>query len=309
MDDEIAKATSEGVRWHNHLTAGGRLRFRTDSPTIGIKVSYEMFLAMPHMTLGAQAGFTLLEKKGENFIHKGRFFPGANDKTGFTAFATVGEGAMREYILHFPLYGEVKTLEIVLKAGAKVEHGEKYREIKPILYYGSSITQGGCASRSDTSYQGFINKWNDIDYINLGFSGCAKGEDAMINYLATIDCSLFVCDYDHNAPSVQHLKDTHYPLYKAFRKTHPDTPVIFITKPDYDYDPNGDARAKVVKATYRKAKRDGDENVYFIHGKDFYGKHDRDAFAVDGCHPTDAGFYLMAKKIYATMKKISPVFK
>ncbi len=310
MPSTVASRVSEGVSWLNRYTSGGRLRFSTNSSRIIIKVTYEQVERLPHMTLFGQAGFALTDDDSDKKDMKGKFFPQFNCDDGFSAEAEINAGEdMRSYVLYFPLYGEVKTLKIGLDKGSKVASGKKYRDVKPILYYGSSITQGGCASRPDTCYQSYISKWNNIDYINLGFSGNGKAEPVMREYLSGIDCSLFVCDYDHNAPDVKYLKDTHYPLYKEFRQTHPDTPILFITKPDYKNDGIDEVRAKVIKKTYLTAKANNDQNVYFLHGKTLFGSVDRDACMVDTCHPNDLGFYRMAKAIYKKMKTISPDFK
>ena len=91
-------------------------------------------------------------------------------------------------------------MQIGLKEGAAVQGGRAYRKGGPVLYYGSSITQGGCASRPDNCYPAYISQWTNTDYINLGFSGNGKAEPAMVEYLASLPCRAFVCDYDHNAP-------------------------------------------------------------------------------------------------------------
>ena len=215
---------------------------------------------------------------------------------------------MRDYILYFPLYNPVRSLSIGLEKGARVDHGKKYKDIKPILYYGSSITQGACASRPDNCYQAMIEKWNNVDFINLGFAGNAKGEDAMADHLASIDCSLFVCDYDYNAPTVEHLKKTHYRLYERYRKARPTTPILFLTKPDL-WGEDEKERERVVRKTYKKALAAGDKNVYFMAGKYFYPNDIRESCAVDGCHPADLGFYFMAKKIYKKMQEIDGIFR
>ena len=127
----------------------------------------------------------------------------------------------------------------------------------------------------------------------------------MIDYLATLDASIFVMDYDHNAPTAEHLQATHYPLYEALRTAHPDMPIIMMTKPDVDLDPAWSAkRRKVIEKSYRKAKRNGDTNVYYINGATLFGKDDRSACTVDGCHPTDLGFYRMAEKVEAVLSKL-----
>ena len=130
----------------------------------------------------------------------------------------------------------------------------------------------------------------------------------MVDYLASIDCSLFVCDYDHNAPNVEYLKETHYALYERYRKARPNTPILFISRPDYEYGEDGADREKVIRQTYLRAKKQGDKKVYFIAGKTLYGNEDRENCSVDSCHPNDLGFYRMAKRIYKKMREIDKMF-
>lgn len=310
MPLSVAENVSEGVKVLSAHTAGGRLRFSTDSTTLELRVTYEGLGVMLHMPVFGQAGFTLLEETDDGRKLVKVLAPNLSDAKGFVATADLPQGGvMRNYILYFPLYNGVSSLTIGLNAGAKVGSGKQYRDIKPVLYYGSSITQGGCASRADNSYQAWIEKQNEIDFINLGFSGNAKAEDAMVDYLATIDCSLFVCDYDHNAPTAEYLRDTHFRLYERYRKARPDVPILFLTKPDGFRDPNGKERAEIIRKTYLKARLKGDKRVYFLDGKHFYGIEERENCAVDGCHPNDLGFYRMAQAIYRKMKRIDKQFE
>ena len=305
----VAKTVSEGVGYLAKHTAGGRLCFATDSKILEIAVTYDGLEMMPHMPLTGSSGFSLFERTraGERFITN--LAPRPNEKDGYTAAATLVGGEMREYILYFPLYNNVSGLSVILEEQSTVRAGKKYRDLPPIVYYGSSITQGGCASRPDNAYQALICKKNHIDFINLGFSGSAKAEKEMIAYLGGVNCSLFVCDYDHNALNADYLEATHYPLYEQYRKARPNTPILFVTKPDVSGDSEGERRIKIIRSTYEKAKKAGDKKVYFLSGKSFYGKENRWNFAVEGCHPTDYGFALMAKQIYKKMCKIDDVFK
>lgn len=300
MPKAVSSAVSPGVLWGAGCTAGGRVRFSTDSQTFVLKVSYPTLGIMSHMAIEGQGGFILLEetKRGSRLVKMMPPLP--SQQNGYSmATALKTDGKMRDYILYFPLYNEVTFLEIALDEKAKVGKGKAYRDVKPILYYGSSITQGGCASRPDNAYQSIISKWNNIDFINLGFSGSAKAEDTMVDYLRGIDCSVFVCDYDHNAPDEAHLERTHYRLYERYRAVQKDTPILFITRPDFKREEA--RRERIIFETYERARALGDENVYFLAGKTLFGK-DKDICTVDGCHPNDLGFYRMAQKIY---KKIS----
>ena len=117
---------------------------------------------------------------------------------------------MREYTLNLPLFNEIYELYIGVEKGSSLVSHNDYRIEKPVVFYGSSITQGVEASRPGTSYESVISRNIDCDYINLGFAGCAKGEEEIAEYISEIDMSAFIMDYDHNAPDSEHLKKTHY---------------------------------------------------------------------------------------------------
>lgn len=309
MDSSIADVISDGVKLLATYTSGGRIRFSTNSSKFEISVKYDSLCNMSHMALEGSSGFMLVEENqdGSNGFYK-MFAPSADQKDGFAYSIDLPSDKMRSYILWFPLYNEISELIISFDEKAKVEKGRSYRKEMPILYYGSSITQGGCASRPDNSYPALISKWNNIDFINLGFSGWGLAEDSMVDYLATIKCSLFVCDYDHNAPDLNYLQKTHYRLYSRYREKNPNVPILFLTAPNDCFEKHGD-RYKTIKQTYIKAKKLGDKNVHFIDGWSLLGKKDRMNCLVDGCHPTDLGFYRMASKIYNKMVSIDKKFK
>ena len=312
MPSDIADGISQSVGVLNSNTAGGRIRFSTDSKRICVSVKYKALSSMPHISMLGSSGVVLLEERGDKTVFVYSFMPNyyANDsdnktENGYSVTKTVNDGKLKSYILYFPNYNDVSELKIGLDENAYVGHGKKYKNIKRILYYGSSITQGGCASRADNAYQAFISKWSNTDFINLGFSGSACGEIKMAEYLANIDCSVFVCDYDYNAPNPEYLEKTHYNFYKAYRNKRKNTPIIIISNPDTDENfLQAKERLKVIKKTYERALKEGDKKVYFIDGKTLYGKNDRENCTVDGTHPNDLGFYNMAKRIYRVIKKI-----
>ena len=117
--------------------------------------------------------------------------------------------------------------------------------------------------------------------------------------------SVFVLDYDHNAPDVEHLRKTHAPFYQAVRDANPTLPIIMMSRPDFDkFRADSEARRAVVKKTYDDAVAAGDKNVYYIDGQTLFMDDDRDACTIEGCHPTDLGFYRMALTVAPLLEKL-----
>ncbi len=278
--------------------AGMRARFKTNSKKFVISVSYKYLMKLTNMSIAGTSGFVLLEETDKGHELVACFRPDIDSEKGFTA-QTALKGGMRNYILFFATYQDYITeVKLGFDGDSVVEKGNKYKYELPILYYGSSITQGASSSRADANYPALISKWHNVDFLNLGFCGAAKGEDCMIEYLANIKSKVFVCDYDYNAPDVEHLKNTHYKLYFEYRKLNPNTPIIFMTRPNFERDAkNNLKRIKVVKSTYLKAKASGDNNVYFLDGRKLFGKNDREICTADLTHPNELGFYRMAKAL------------
>lgn len=299
MPHDLAKNISEGISLLNFNTAGGRARFCTNSKMIGICAIMENTAPMPHMPLSGQSGFDLYRKTpddtNERFYHT--FIPPMGVQTGYKSFFHT-DGLWAEYTINFPLYDGVKELYIALGNSASLTKAAPFSNETPIVYYGSSITQGGCASHPGNSYQAIISRSLNVDYRNLGFSGSCKGEDLMIQYIANLDMCVFVCDYDHNAPDVSHLQKTHLPIYREIRKKQPNLPIVFLTAPTILLDPEKfKARREVIWNTYQTALREGDQNVRYIDGSELFAGDGWDGCTVDGVHPNDLGFYRMAKRI------------
>lgn len=304
LPEAVAKTVSEGVRSLHVCTAGGRLIFKTDSPYIAISAGIPSKCLSSNMSLDGCAGLDLYERNGGKQRYLGTYQPPLDIKDGFEGCIEVKPGQVREYVINLPLYSPVSELYIGLSKGSTLLKGEPYKPGKPIVYYGSSITQGGCASRPGNSYEAIISRETDRDYVNLGFSGNAKGEDEMANYIKNLPMSFFVYDYDYNAPSVEHLKATHGRMFKIIREKNPDLPVLFLSRPKHRLNSTELLRLQIIKETYESAIGVGDRNVYFIPGNELIDDTLEDVATVDYCHPNDCGFYVMAQKIGAIIKEV-----
>ncbi|MGN1345862.1 MAG: SGNH/GDSL hydrolase family protein [Eubacteriales bacterium] len=301
MPQEVADRVNDGVKYLNTNTAGGRIRFRTNSRYIAIRAVMPDNGTMPHITMTGQSGFDLYQSDAGDYRYAGSYIPGERSH-GYESCRDTDRG-MHTYTIHMPLYDPVEELYIGLAADAELDAPEPYRYEKPVLYYGSSITQGGCASRPGNAYQSMIARKLDCDFINLGFSGSARGESAIADYMASLDPSVFVCDYDHNAPNADHLEATHFPLYETFRRAHPMTPYIMVSKPDFHPGTEDERRRQIILDSYHKAIAAGDRRVRFVDGAHIFDGEFRDSCTVDGCHPNDLGFFRMAVVIGAAVEQ------
>ena len=303
----VAESVSAGVAYLSTCTAGGRLRFTTDSQYVAIKALIPVVGPMRHMTLCGSAGFSLYENgkfKGIYSLEYAQIQQQIEGKIAYEGILYFRTNGMKEVELYFPLYNGVCELFIGVNEDSCVQPMPYTNGRKPIVFYGSSITQGGCASRPGNDYISHLSRWLNTDIINLGFSGNGKGEKEIRDYIAGLDVSAFVMDYDHNSPTVASLEETHYPLYRTFRDAHPDAPVLFVTKPDFENDPNEPSRRAVIEKNYQRALAEGDTRVGYVDGETLFQTEDRDACTVDRCHPNDLGFYRMAEVILPTMQAI-----
>ena len=305
MPEKVAKSTNnDGVVALHTNTAGGRIRFRTDSPYVAISVKYGAVLRdNSNFGLTGAAGFDIYVNEGDGERYHHTFVPPYDTRSGYESLRAFDDAKMRDITINFPTYSEVEELYIGLDENASIEKSAPYTDKKPIVYYGSSITQGGCASRPGNSYEGVIGRRFNCDYINLGFSGSARAEDEMANYIAELDMSVFVYDYEHNAPTVEHLKETHEKMFKIIREKNPYLPIIMMTSPRWIQPKERLEYCEVVRKTYENALASGDKNVYFLDGKDLMSLCKNEG-SVDNTHPNDFGFASMAKAVGDVIEKI-----
>lgn len=300
LPDEVAKATNDGVAQLYLDTAGGRVRFSTDSDYIAIRAEMPNVSKFSHMPLTGSAGFDLYidDKESESSRYFKTFVPPLDMTDGYESVVNLPSRKTRYFTIHFPLYSQVKNLFVGIRQDASLGSGLIYREELPVVYYGSSITQGGCASRPGNAYQNAISRELHLDHLNLGFSGSGRAEEAIVKYMASLPMLAFVSDYDYNAPNPDYLRATHQNLYDAIRAAHPDIPYLMVTDPDFDSHLNDSRRRRdVILDTLRYARENGDHNVWFLDGSSIFRGRFTDSCTVDSTHPNDLGFAYFAEKI------------
>ena len=305
MPIDIAEKASLKVAELNKCTSGGRIRFKTDSGKIAIKSVMRTITRRNYFAQAVIRGFSLYT---DNVFYKTYIPPieeSNTDDKGYTGLIELPVKKFRNITIYFPIYNDVSALYIGLETDCQILPPDNYTITKPILFYGSSITQGVCASRPGNSYDAILCRYLNADYLNFGFGGSAKGEPALAEYFSSLDASLFILDYDWNAPDPDHLQSTHYPFYALYRKKQPVVPIIMMSRPNFDSSLESDIRRReVIKDSYKKGMENGDKNLYFIDGETLFGYNHRDGCTVDGVHPNDLGFHRMADTVYSEIKKI-----
>lgn len=296
----------QGLAWH---LAGGCVRFSTDASSLCVVWKLRGAGNMPHFAATGQSGLELVEETGGVLRAVRTLVPQMNpDGCGCALEQSrridlPGEG-LRAYALYLPLYNGLEELLIGLPPRARLAEGRAPALEKPLVFYGSSITQGGCASKVTNAYTHVLARRLDAALCNLGFSGSGKGEPRMAQFIASLPMSAFVMDYDHNAPSVEHLRQTHEPFFRIVREAQPDLPILIVSKPDFDGNPAVNAqRREVIRQTYLNALSRGDRRVWFVDGERLFGQQERFDCTVDGCHPTDLGFRRMADALEPVLRE------
>lgn len=217
MPRETARAVSTGVEQLCDNTAGVRIRFCTDSPYIAIKAVFPMLCRFPHMPLSGSSGFDLYQEAGGQQSFVGAYIPPLDAENGFAGIVYTNNPSGRNvnYILNFPSYNPVAKLYIGIKEGSRTQAPDNYINQKPVVFYGSSITQGGCASRPGNIYQNFLSRALNMDYLCLGFSGSAKAEKIMAEYMAGLQMCAFVIEFNREYTVCE--KTTEFTVFKFYK--------------------------------------------------------------------------------------------
>jgi len=303
LPEKVAAGVSMGVYKLHTQTAGGRVRFVTDSSFVVIHAMLENIPHYAHMPLTCKAGLDMYAKEEGVERYVGTFVPPYDMVGGYESILGFEDKRERIVTVNFPLYGSLTKLYIGLEEGASLKQAPAYTYEKPVVTYGSSITQGGCASRPGNCYQHFLTRQFDCNHLNLGFSGNAKAEDAIVDWIKELEMSVFLYDYDHNAPNPAFLEATHEKMFKEIRKAQPELPIIIMSRPKYYLNSEGKNRLEIIRRTYENAVANGDKNVYFIDGPTLMADI-KDNGLVDHCHPSDAGFVSMARAIAPVLGEI-----
>ncbi|MBR5660820.1 MAG: SGNH/GDSL hydrolase family protein [Bacteroidales bacterium] len=313
---ERLPASLEGVTrpsvWNlAHHSAGISVRFRSDSPSIKLRWISFGLATMNHMTDTGTRGLDLYTQDPvDGHWRFARSARPQKDTLNDQVVISGMEPKMREFIVYLSLYEGVKKLEIGVEEGSVIDQPalDSPRKGSPIVMYGTSILQGGCANRPGMAFTNIISRELDREVVNLGFSGNARLDYEIAELMAAVkDPSLFVLD---NVPNCEAslIDERQEKFFRIIRDAHPDVPVVFVENPAYPHTvfdkrsaADVAARNASMRAVYEKLKKAGEKRIYYIKGDKMIGT-DGEA-TVDGVHFTDLGMVRYTEYVLPTLKK------
>lgn len=282
-------------------SAGVAIRFRTNSTKLKTRWEVLNNFWMNHMTPTGIKGLDLYGYEDGKWWFVGSGRPGHQKDTFVSTIISNMDTTMREYMLFLPLYDGVTKVEIGVDSTATVEMPvlDSPRREKPVVVYGTSVTQGGCANRPGMAYTSILMRDLDREFINLGFSGNGRLDPEIADVMADTDASVFVLDNMANCTT--EMLDRLPAFVEILRSRHNQTPIILLTNQRYTYQRFDRKTEKdVIEKNARlqelyEALNKNDDNIYLVEEAGMTG--DDDEGSIDGSHMTDLGFIRFAESL------------
>ncbi|MEA5128058.1 MAG: SGNH/GDSL hydrolase family protein [Proteiniphilum sp.] len=308
LPDSLEQISRKPVWELGKCSAGLAIRFRSNSTTIAAKWEVLYDRNMNHMTPTGIKGLDLYALVDDTwrFVNSGR----PQGKTNEAIIITNMEAMEREYMLYLPLYDGITGISIGIDSNASVSLPAVDLPIrkKPVVCYGTSILQGGCASRPGMAHSNILSRWLNREFINLGFSGNALLDYEIAEVIAEVDASLYIFDFVPNA-TVQQMQEKAAHFFDIIRTRRPDTPILFVEDPIFTHTffdqrvyKEVNSKNKTIHEIFQTLKAHGEKNIYFLSSKDMLG--DDGEATVDGIHFTDVGFMRYSELLYPVIQKL-----
>lgn len=285
-------------------TSGLYVRFKTNATSLKAKWTLtDKNLAMPHFAATGVSGLDLYVRRENGQWHWLAVGIPAHFPDNEALFFENVAPDVREYLLYLPLYNGIENLSIGLPEGTEIIAAD-FPETKPLVFYGTSITQGGCASRAGMSTTAILGRKLGREIINLGFSGSGKMDPSLAHLLAELDPALYFIDCLPNLEA-QQVAERVVPFVRILREKHPEIPIVLAEGVTYDdaffvekrNQRNLDSR-KALRTAFEQLLQEGHRNIYYQVGEGQLGTDGEGT--VDGTHPTDLGFMRQAQ-VYAPL--------
>ena len=297
-------------------SSGVGIRFATNSSRIGVRYKLFWDTHMLHMADTGLKGTDLYIFEGDSvWRHVNTNRPRVNNKQDKMCEATyvsnLDTTKMTEYMVYLPLYDGVTEMEIKVDQNAEITSGDPslIDKNKKIIAYGTSILQGGCASRTGMAATNILSRELNCEVVNLGFSGEGKMDSCMARAMARIpDADVFLIDPGPNCTEM--MCDTlTYGFIDILRTLRPEVPIVMLEGPMYPYSRYDSffrsylpAKNAAYRRNYEKLKAERPEYLYYVDCIELDGVEDDGT--VDGIHLTDLGFKYYAQKLKPVLEPL-----
>lgn len=285
----------DGVWGLAQNSTGISVRFVTTSPQL--KLAWRLNtdrMSMAHMPATGMSGIDVYAKQDGvwRFVNNGQ--PRARDNE-----VNINLPAAEEYRLYLPLYNGVETVRLAANEGHTISPAP-VNDRPLVMFYGTSILQGGCASRPGLAAVSIAGRALNVPTINLGFSGAGQGEPEVADLLAEIDADIFVLDPLWNMQPAQ-MQERYKPMVRKIRAAHPDAPILLVEDTQvHDWVPT--TKGKLLREYLAELEAEGITGLYFLDAHGMLGTDGEGT--VDGVHPNDIGFMRQAAKYVEALQPI-----
>jgi len=302
-----AKSMVTEAVWNLSRTSTGMVaRFRTDSTQIHIR--FELLSATfnrANMSPLGSSGFDLYARDDAGkwrWVRSLAPRDPAEERLMINGLAA-GE---REYALYLPIRNGTNDLAIGVAEGARFE-GLSPRQVRPIVFYGTSINHGASASRAGMIHTAILGRWFDRPVVNLGFAGNGRMHAEVGEWLGKLDAAVFVIDCLPNL-NAERVRQRAVPLVKQIRAAQPDIPIVLVEDRRNTNswilparNAHHDANHAALREAFATLQAEGMDNLFYIPGDDLLG--DDSEGTNDGYHPSDLGFMRQAKVFYPVLQE------
>jgi hypothetical protein len=299
------KTVTQNVWKLSRDSAGMMVRFKTDASAL--HVHYKLTksnIAMPHMPATGVSGVDFYARDDSGKWRWVMVSKPAAHEVRVEVIKGLAPG-MREYAAYLPLYNGVEMLKIGVSKGARFE-GLAPRP-KPVVFYGTSITHGACASRPGMVHSAILGRRLDRPVLNLGFSGNGRMDSAVGDYLCQVDAAVYVIDCLPNM-SPADVTAKCVPLVQQLRSARPATPIVLVEDRRFTNEWITPAKKKfhdenhaALRAAWENLQKLGVSNLYYIEGDALYGTDTEGA--TDASHANDLGFMRQADVFEPVLRK------
>lgn len=300
------KKCSKLIKNMSLYSAGFFIEFRTDASEIWIEAHYLKHMQLTNMSVKGISGLDVYILNSSN---QWDYFCNL-EPNGLSSmkiirniqFSSTGTKSVRIYL---PSYASIRSVYIGF-LNKTIIYPHLHNQTKPIIFYGSSITQGCAAAHVGENYVNKLSRKLGLDQINYGFSESAFGEPEIAKMIANFESSGIVIEYDHNA-NIETLKRTHYNFYRIIREKRKDVPIILVSRLSGGLSitqKEAEHRFEIISRTYSLAKEIGDNRIYLVNGNKLLENENKKLYFADDRHPNSKGMTVICEALADIMRRI-----